>query len=123
MQTYSEKSTQLALDASVAVLVLCNPSCTDIEMLMVKPHPRAESELAQLERHWHGRNLRSIGIVGLVGTTPKCALKEPLEPEVTSRLADAFLAYLHTLLCDSFAVQMEKELERIWSLPDHRAQV
>ncbi|MDR5729806.1 MAG: hypothetical protein RB191_20525 [Terriglobia bacterium] len=122
--TYSEKSTQLTLDSSVAVLALSNPDCTELELLPLKPRQMSEREQAQLAARWHGRNLRSIGVLGLVGTTPKYALKDSLEPEQVSVLADAFLAYLHALYCDSFAAQHEtaeiQELGRLWSLPDTR---
>jgi hypothetical protein len=122
--TYTEKSTQLALDASVAVLALSNPDCTELELLPLKPRQMSETERAQLAARWPGRNLRSIGVIGLVGTTPKYALKDALEPERVSALTDAFLAYLHALYCDSFAAQQEtaeiRELGRLWSLPDTR---
>jgi hypothetical protein len=41
--------------------------------------------------------LRSIGIVGLVGVTARCALKEPLEPQQVDALAAAFLVYVAAL--------------------------
>jgi hypothetical protein len=122
--TYSEKSTQLALDASVAVLALSNPDCTELELLPLRPRQMSESEQAQLAARWHGRNLRSIGVLGLVGTTLKYALKDTLEPEQISVLANAFLMYLHALYCDSFATQQEtaetQELQHMMSLPDTR---
>ena len=122
--TYSEKSTQLALDASVAVLVLTNAQCDDMEFLPLKPRQMTESDAAELLTRWPGRGLRSVGLIGLVGMSPRCALKEPLEPEQVSALAGAFLAYLHVLFCDSFAEQQEgveiAEMRRLWSLEDPR---
>jgi len=122
--TYTEKSTELALDASVAVLALSNPDCTELELLPLKPRQMSETERAQLAARWPGRNLRSIGVIGLVGTTPKYALKDALEPEQVSTLTDAFLAYLHGLFCDNLTAQQEtaeiRELGRLWSLPDTR---
>jgi hypothetical protein len=124
MQTYSERSTQLALDASVAVLVLTNAQCDDLEFLSLKPRQIPESTLLELRTHWAGRGLRSVGIIGLVGTSPRCALKEELEPEQISALAGAFLAYLHVLFAGSFAEQQAgaetAELCRMWSLEDPR---
>jgi hypothetical protein len=118
--TYSEQSTQLALDASVAVLVLTNAQCDDMEFLPLKPRQMTESEKAELVTRWPGRGLRSVGVIGLVGTAPRCALKEPLEPEQVSALAGAFLAYIHVLFCDSLAEQQEgveiAELERLYAL-------
>jgi len=122
--TYSEQSAQLALDASVAVLVLTNAQCDDMEFLPLKPRQMTEGEVAGLLTRWPGRGLRSVGVIGLVGTAPRCALKEPLEPEKVSALAGAFLAYLHALFCDSFAEQQERveiaELERLWLQADPR---
>lgn len=122
--TYSERSTQLALDASIAVLVLTNAQGNDVEFLPLKPRQMSESETAELAVRWPGRGLRSVGVIGLVGTSPFCALKEPLEPEQVSALAGAFLAYLHVLFRDSFAVQQEAaeiaELERLYAQADMR---
>lgn len=124
--TYSEQSTQLALDASVAVLVLSNPECNDVEFLMLKPKRLEGCELADLKARWPGRDLRSVGTIGLVGTAPRWALKEPLTFEQISALADAFLAYLHALFCDGFAAQEETadvtELERLYALQDTRTE-
>ncbi len=126
--TYSEQSTQLALDASVAVLVLSNPECNDndVEFLMLKPKRMAECELAELKARWPGRDLRSVGTIGLVGTSPRWALKEPLTFEQISALADAFLAYLHVLFCDALTGQQEcaevAELERLHTIADTRTE-
>jgi hypothetical protein len=130
MQTYSEKSTQLALDASVAVLVLMGAH-DDVEFIPLKPRMIDENMSAELKARWPGRGLRSVGMLGLCGTSPRCALKEPLEPEQVSALMGAFLAYCHALFCgrfntqqDRFAAQMETadiaELERLYLLPDTR---
>lgn len=122
--TYSEKSTQLAMDASVAVLVLMGTESTDVEFLPLKPRRADEARLAELRDRWPGRGLRSVGVIGLCGTTPICALKEPLDSIQVSSLAGAFLTYLHVLLHDSFAAQIEAaeiaELERLFQLPDTR---
>ena len=103
--TYGEKSAQLALDSSIAVLVLGNEDCTDIEMLPLRPHSMRESEKEYLRSCWRGRGLKSLGIMGLVGSSPRFALKEPLEPEHVSALADAFLNHVHAVFCDGFAEQ------------------
>ena len=122
--SYDERSTNLASTASVAALILSDPDCMDLELLMLQPRRVPESELAHLATVWHGRNLRSIGIIGLVGATPQTCLKEPLEPGKVSRIADAFLAYLQALFCDGFAQQLEEVeiagLEKLYRLGDHR---
>lgn len=123
MQTYSEKSTKLALDSSVAVLVLMGTP-DDVEFIPLKPRAADEKTLADLKARWPGRGLRSVGVIGLCGTSPRYELKEPLEPEQVTALAGAFLAYLHALFADSFAEQREgveiQELQRMWSMPDTR---
>ena len=121
--TYSEKSTQLALDATVAVLVLMGRP-DDVEFIPLKPRMADEYMLADLKARWPGRGLRSVGVIGLVGTSPTCALKEPLEPEQVNALAGAFLTYLNVLFADSFAEQLPgaeiQELQRLWLIPDTR---
>jgi hypothetical protein len=124
--TYSEQSAQLAVDSSVAVLVLSNPECNDVEFLMLKPKRMGTCELAELKARWPGRELRSVGTIGLVGTSPRWALKEPLTFEQISALADAFLAYLHVLFCDALAGRQESaevaELERLHTIADTRTE-
>jgi hypothetical protein len=117
---YQEKSVRLALDSTVAVLALGNPECTDLELLPLRPRTMSESERDELKARWHGRNLQSIGVVGLVGTTPQFALKQSLQPEQISLLADAFLQHVYEVYCDGLAQQTEAELRRLWSLPDTR---
>lgn len=122
--TYMEQAVQLIVESSVAVMALSNPECTDLELMPFKPCSMSELEQAQLKARWPGRNLKSIGVIGLVGTSPRCALKAPLETDQLSALADAFLAHLHACFCDSFAAQTEAaeiaELERMYQLPDTR---
>lgn len=122
--TYLEKSHKLALDSSVAVLALSNPECTDIEFLPLRPTQMSASDRVALAARWSGRNLRSVGVIGLVGTSPHIASRDPLDSEQVTALAGAFLAYLHVLFSDTFAEQREgveiQELQRMWSIPDTR---
>ena len=122
--TYTEKSRQLTLDASVAVFVLTNEQCDDLELLPLQPVRMTDAEIAELSTRWPGRGLIARGVIGLVGASPACAFKEALEPEQTSALANAFLRYLQVLFSGSFAAQLEgmeiQELARVWSLPDTR---
>ncbi len=122
--TYAERSAELSLAASIAVLVLADDQFTDIEMLPVAPRQFSDYEIAQLRSRWGGRGLRSIGVIGLVGTTPECAFKAPLPLKVVTALAEAFRDYLHVLLCDSFEAQKTdveaRELARWFSLEDPR---
>jgi hypothetical protein len=123
MSSYSEQSTKVALDSEIAVMVLSNPECTDVELLELKPRQRATSELAALASRWHGRNLQSIGVIGLCAATPRFAFKTDLAPEQLSALADAFVEFIQRAVCDSLAAQQEAELRRMWMLPDTRGGV
>lgn len=122
--TYTERYTQLGAEASVAALILCNPACDDVEFLMLKPKRMTVCELAELKARWPGRGLRPVGTIGLVGTSPRWALKEPLTFEQISALADAFLHFLHCLYCDGLAAQQEftevAKLESLYALQDDR---
>jgi hypothetical protein len=117
---YREKSTQLALDSSVAVFVLCNKDCTDVELLPLRPRPMDQRGAEELKDRWRGRHLDSVGIIGLVGTSPRCELKQPLGPERESMLMSAFLEYLHGIFCDSYAEEKQDSLHRWHSMPDTR---
>jgi hypothetical protein len=123
---YVENSAQLGAEASIAALILSNPECDDVEFLMLKPKRMAACELAELKARFTGRDLRAVGTIGLVGTSPRWALKEPLTFEQISALADAFLAYLHVLYCDALAGQQESaevaELEALHTLADTRTE-
>ena len=122
--TYSERSTQLALDSSVAVYILMGTAPGDAEFVPLLPRPATQRMWEEMRARWPGRGLRPIGVIGLVGTTPKVVLREPLEPEQVDALAGAFLAYLDVLFRDSFAAHSEvaeiAELERLFLLPDTR---
>jgi len=124
MQTYCEKSPQLALDASIAVFVLMGTTPGDVEFLPLRRKMADENMVAELKARWPGRGLRPVGVIALCGTSPHFALKVPLEAEQVSALARAFLAYLHALLADGFAAQIEaeevQELRCRWSLADTR---
>jgi hypothetical protein len=122
--TYTEKSTQLALEASVAAQVLMGTTPGDCEFILLKPRMADASMLADLAARWPGRGLHSVGIIGLVGATPRWAFKEPLETEQVDALAGTFLFYLNALFGRSLAEQLGeaeiRELGRLWSLPDTR---
>jgi hypothetical protein len=131
--TYLEKSHQLASESSVAVLVLMGAP-DDVEFVPLKPRAADENMLADLKARWPGRGLRSIGMVGLVGVTPRAVLKEPLEPQQVDAMATAFLTYLHVLLSprrievqthtDDATERMRQAeidfLNKVFSLPDTR---
>lgn len=119
MLTYSERATELAANASVAVQVLMGAP-DDVEFISLKPKMANERWLAELRDRWPGRGLRSVGVIGLCGTSPVIALKEPLEPEQVNALMSEFLAHIHVLFCDTFEAAEIAELERLHALPDTR---
>ncbi len=118
--TYAEKALEVAMSSSVAVLALSNPDCTQIEMLPLKPRPMTESEQIAVRAKFIGRDLRTVGVIGLAGIEPKCAFKEPMEPEHVNTLATAFLSYLQALYAGCFLDSEAAELERLAALPDLR---
>lgn len=121
--TYTERSQNLANESSVAVLVLMGAP-DDVEFVPLRPRPADENTLAQLKARWPGRGLRSVGVIGLCGVSPRYVLKETLETEQVYTLTGAFLEYLHVLYADRFAAQQEAaefaELECLYTLPDTR---
>ena len=115
--TYTEKSQQLALDASIAVLALLGTTPGDCELIPLKPRAADKTMLADIAARWPGRGLRSVGIMGLCSAGPQCVLKEPLESHQISALTYAFLAYVNVVGPEAGEIA---ELERMYALPDPR---
>ena len=90
MQPYVERSTQIALSSSIAVMVLLNPDATDLEFWPLRPAPLAPCALTG-PQEFTARGLRVAGVVGLTGLKAACAFKEPLEDRVVASVAAAFL--------------------------------
>lgn len=124
---YTQNAAQLAIDASVAVQVLLGTAPDDCEFIPLKPKPADADMLNEIAMRWPGRGLRSVGVVGLVGTSPRVALREPLEPETVDRLVVAFLTYINALFGQSFQEQRAAieiaELQRIYAYRDPSAPV
>jgi hypothetical protein len=125
MMTYSEKSTQLALDASTSIIVqvLLSRGNDDIELIPLHPRQRPGGYITREE--FAARQLRAVGTVGLNGLRPVCVFKEPLESSVVDAIIQAFTEYAHVLLgghsAEHVAAEEVAELNRLWSLPDNRA--
>ncbi len=117
MQPYFERAVQVACESSISCLVLLSSGNDDIELLRITPQPSADFVSPEV---FAARQLRNVGVVGLCGTKPTVAFKEPLEPPVVNAIAMAFLEYLRVLLGESLAEQTEAfeiaELERLYSL-------
>jgi hypothetical protein len=121
--TYTEKSRQVVLDSSVAVIVLLNPDATDIVFWRLCPERAHESELTT-EEECAARKLRSVGVVGLCGLTPVCSFKESLETPVVNSIVVGFLQYIRDSLSDNLVELREAAeiaaLEHLFTLPDMR---
>jgi hypothetical protein len=121
--TYTERSTQVALNCSIVTLVLLGSAPGDCEFIPVRPRLADNSFRAEMRARWPGRGLRTVGTIGLClsgGVSVRCALKEPLDPAQVEQLGTAFTEYLWTLLRDGLAEQEASELLRLWALPDTR---
>lgn len=118
--TYATRSTQLALDAEIAVYVLCDADMTNIELLPLKPRSLPDSEVQALNHCWTGRELRGLGVIGIVKGAPHVALKELLGVEQIAALSAAFVTYVNTLIAVGLEQEREgievQELCRLWSL-------
>lgn len=119
MTTYTERSQEVARNASIAVLVLLSHDNTDLEFWNLR---RSQAEWTS-SHAFTTRGLRSVGVVGLsLQGKPLVAFKEDLSPSVVDGISNAFLVYLNALLADSFAEQREdietQELRRLFALCD-----
>jgi hypothetical protein len=129
MQTYFERSQQVVLDSSIAVMVLLNSDNTDLEFWMIAPHEQTASELTSREE-FAARKLRSVGVVGLRGIQSLVAFKEPLDTFVVARIATAFADYVRVLMGQSLVHRIQEQkgdavewLERLYALEDPRARI
>jgi hypothetical protein len=108
---YTLKSRQLAADSNVAMQILMG-SIDDIVCVPVNP-PASEQWLADLRAQWPGRNLRSVGLIGIVNGTPRIVLAEPITPAESDAVVSAWLAAIHGHFCDGLRAAEIGELERI----------
>jgi hypothetical protein len=116
-----ENAARVAYESQIAVQVLLSRGNDDIELIPIRPRPL---DGYMTPEDFMARQLRSVGVIGLSGSKPRCAFKEPLETPVVEAVGAAFLEYLRVLLGESFAEQMEvaevAELERVYMLQDAR---
>lgn len=117
--TYDERAAQVAQDSTVAVLALLGTEPGDSEFIPLRPRFADQSTLAELAIRWPGRGLRPVGVIGLCGTSPRVAFREPLSSDEVAALSNAFLVYLNTLLSSSFQEQLKvAEIQKLQ--PDRR---
>jgi hypothetical protein len=127
MFLYAERAARVACESKFAVQVLLSSGNDDIAFIILNPQsaeyfPREE---------FIARKLRSVGVCGLIGLKPVCVFKEPFSDDVVHAIAEAFVAYIGTLV-PGVTAQMTAELDRkqagdfvqfagaLWSLVDPR---
>jgi hypothetical protein len=120
IKPFNELAADVAADAQIAVYVLLSQENDDVEFIAIKP--RAQAFISGAE--FTARQLRPVAVIGLNGLKPLCAFKEPLDPQLISKIGQAFCEYTRVLLGDRFvehvAREEERELGRMFALPDPR---
>ena len=119
---------QLA-EAQHAVYVISNPDGSDAEFVPLKS-TATECAFQDLRARWAGRNLKGVGVAGLIHGIPMLMLRE--EPEdflLVVRLTAAFARFVE----DSQEPQLQPQsqfdcigdsvawCERLYALPDPRS--
>jgi hypothetical protein len=85
-----DKHEQIAHDAEFVVCILGNPETSDFELIDISHAPLPE----HLRTPMRERGFRFLGTVGLLEGVPRTALEEPLSPEITSALAQAYIRHV-----------------------------
>jgi hypothetical protein len=110
---------QLAV-AQHAVYVISNQDGSDAEFISLKPMA-SESVLQGLASRWAGRDLKGVGVAGLVHGIPTVMLKdEPSDFLLVVRLTAAFARYAEDSReahCVDYSVAW---CERLYQLADTR---
>jgi hypothetical protein len=121
---FRERSIQLTGESTIAVFILVGAHPGDAEFVPLRPRPADAAMWAEIRSRWAGRELREAGVLGVVGGNVRCAFKEPLDEPCIAALAEAFVAYCETLAPGRIGKGDEVEwLERLWALPDPRAEI
>jgi hypothetical protein len=111
---------KLAMNAQHAVYVISNPDASDAEFLSLKPMA-SDCDVRDLATRWAGRNLKGIGVAGIIRGIPTVMLKEePSDFLVVVRLTAAFARYAEDSRephCVDYRVAW---CERLYQLPDTR---
>ncbi len=116
---------QLA-EAQHAVYVISNPDGSDAEFVSLGcDTATGESMWQHLGARWAGRNLKSVGVAGLIRGIPVVMLKEePSDFLLVARLTAAYARYVEDAAAGSPKPQCDGDsvewLERLWFLKDPR---
>ncbi len=126
MQPYNERATYVATNSQIAVQVLMSQRNDDIELVPLRPHMVPYMTPAEFA----ARQLRAVGVVGVVGVATRCAFNEPLPESLVASIAMAFAEYVR-VFTDSTEPQTAPVTtsggdsiiwcERLYALPDTRA--
>ena len=117
MVNYSERSKEVVLNTSIAAMVLLGPDNTDVEIWGLEPHSGEQTTA----KEFAARKLRSVGVIGLRGSTPEIAFKEPLDFATMAAISYAFLEHVRVVLEERFASYAQvRELNRVFALEDTR---
>lgn len=94
---YIQEANELVNSASVAVQILLGDDGKDVEFVPMRPQMAGEEWWAEIRNRWHGRGLRSIGVLAMTEDGAQSTFKEPISLDVINRLATAFQVYCLTL--------------------------
>lgn len=93
---YIQEANELVDSASVAVQILLGDD-EDVEFVPMRPQMAGEEWWADIRTRWHGRGLRSIGVLAMTEDGAKAAFKMPVSLDLATRLASEFQIYCLTL--------------------------
>jgi hypothetical protein len=115
---------QLAIDARHKTFVISNPDGSDAEFVPLGAERSIEATFHDLAARWAGRNLKGVGVAGVIRGIPIVQLREaPSDFLVVVRLTAAFAQYV----MDASQEQTHSVddgvawCERLYALPDTRS--
>ena len=109
----------LAATAQISVVVLANADVTDVELISVRPH---SIPLEEVSRQCAGRDMRFVGVLGVVDGVSHAQFAEPLDERRVHALAHSFAAYLTVLTGGDWAERETEMLNRLYALEVSRGE-
>jgi hypothetical protein len=117
-----DKFQRLAMESQMAVVILSDPTATDLEFVPVWPRAASDTHLDALAAS--GRPLEFLGVAGLVDGVTRTALAVPLDPTRIETVSLAFCRYCEGALSEAIeAKRMGDSLEflgKLYRLEDTR---